>query len=155
LLGSCDGRSVLPPGLLGNCDGRSEAPGLLGCAGRFASSGRVAGFEGRWAVPAPPEPTGLAGGLEGRCAPLGRLLDGSCDALPLETVDWPPPGGRFAGAVGTRPLLGRDDPPEGTCEGRETLPPDGREELPEGREEELGGREAELDGREAEPEGRE
>jgi hypothetical protein len=98
----------------------------------------------------------LLGLSEGRCALLGRLLEGSCEALPPETFDPPPPEGRFAGVLGTRPPLGREDPPEGTCDGRETLPPDGREELPpDGREEELDGREAELDGREEEPEGRE
>jgi hypothetical protein len=115
LLGSCEARSETPPALLGSCDGRSAPPG------------RVAGFEGRCAALAPPETPGLVGRSEGRCVLLGRLLDGSCDALPRETVDPVPPEGRFAGVVGTRPPLGRDAPPEGNCEGRETLPPDGRE----------------------------
>jgi hypothetical protein len=147
-----EGGFAAPPGV----------PGLLGRSeGRSPPSGRVVGFEGRCVAPAPPELPGLVGLSAGRCALLGRLLEGSCEALPEafepppEAFEPPLPEGRFAGVLGTRPLLGRDDPPEGTCEGRETLPPDGREELPEGREEELGGREAELDGREAEPEGRE
>jgi hypothetical protein len=167
LLGSCEGRSAPSPGLPGNCDGRSALPGLLGSCegrsapsgrvvgfegrsapapgvpgllGRSAPSGRVAGFEGRCVAPAPPEAPGLLGLSEGRCALLGRLLEGSCEALP-EPFDPLPPEGRFVGVLGTRPLLGRDDPPEGTCAGRETVPLDGREEEPDGREEEPDGRE--------------
>ena len=167
LLGSCEGRSPGPPGLLGCSEGRSApsgrvvgfegrsapspgVPGLLGRSeGRSPPSGRVAGFEGRCVASVPPEAPGLLGLSEGRCALLGRLLDGSCEALPPETFDLSPLEGRFAGVLGTRPLLGRDAFPEGACEGRETLPPDGPEEPPEGREEELEGREEELDGREA------
>jgi hypothetical protein len=52
------------------------------------------------------------------------------------------------GDAGTRPVLGRDAPDDGSCEGRETEPVDGRDTFPvDGR---VVGLDAELppDGRE-------
>ena len=60
------------------CEGRPAEPP----AGRFAAPGPAGFCDGRSATPLPGRVSGRLEGLEGRFAVLGRLLDGSCEALP-------------------------------------------------------------------------
>ena len=81
----------------------SAAPGRAGCSGMGRSLPRP--------IRRASSPV-AAGCCEGRLAVLGRLPDGSCEAL-LPVDGRSPPEGRCA-VDGTRP-----PPPEGCCEGRE------------------------------------
>jgi hypothetical protein len=93
-------------------------------------------------------PPGCDGSWEGRFDAPGRTPDGSWEALFPSEGRFTPAGslldGVSDGVEGTRPAPGREAPEEGSCEGLETEPVEGRETLL------VDGRDA-LEGREVLP----